>query len=264
MTMSSSGRSHQSGIPSEMTLAGARFFASDWEASSFIEFFVDLQLRVASDSQERVGRTLARLGDHSRFALQVMLMRSVDSFVSYLGEIEAATLAKRQNGPWTELHLDALSTPGSVPIDVGERFLSPLSHGNVRQLDRLFCEATGVEVFTSGDDVAIFSRLVSIRNLIAHGRTFASDSLASLVDETASVGGLGLRWKDVRNDLGFLRATVFRIEHEVVERWHIPCPVTSEQLFAAISEAAGAVEEEARELEASWLSDSGARGSLPA
>lgn len=240
----------------EMTLAAGRFFAADWESASFIEFFVDLQLRVADDAQAGVGRTVARLRDHSRFALQVTLLRSVDSYLAYLGEIEAAVLESRRNGPLVDL-LDGIGSRGSgVPSDAGERFLPALTHGNILQLGRLFTQSTQIDLFGDKDDVAILTRLVSIRNLVAHGRTFGSDELASLVDETVSVGGLGLRLREVRSDFDYLRSSVVRIDDEVAAKWHLPRPISRDSLFAAIAAASKAdVEDEtsAEDLPQKWL-----------
>src|SRR5262245_39718589 len=115
-------------IPERMTLAAARFFASDWESSSFIEFFVDLQLRVAEDAEAGIGRTLDRLKDHSRFALQLVLLRSVDSYLSYLGEVVAAIRSSRSSGPWENLLGVRNASGKQVPIDAGEQFLPALTH----------------------------------------------------------------------------------------------------------------------------------------
>lgn len=227
-----------SGVPEQMTFAAARFFASDWESTSFIEFFIDLQLRVSEDAQSSLGRTVERLRDHARFALQMTFLRSVDSFLSYLGEVEAAVKASRVARPLAGLVPEASSLPLGVPVDAGDQFFPALSHGNVRKLDRLFSAATAVDLFVDEGEIARLGRMVSIRNLVAHGRTFASDELAPLVDETVSVGGLGLRWKDVRADLDYLRSAVARIDTEISEKWHLEQPVSQANLFAAIAAAA--------------------------
>lgn len=220
-----------------MTLAAARFFAADWESTSFIEFFVDLQLRVAEDAHASLGRTLERLKDHARFALQMTFLRSVDSYLSYLGEIAAAVSASRQKPLGGLIDADSSIFHG-VPVDAGDQFFPALSHGNVRRLGRLFSSATAVDLFADEDEIVRLTRLVSVRNLVAHGRTFASDELAPLVDETVSVGGLGLRWKDIRMDLDYLRASVARIDEEAAARWHLERPILQGALFAAIAEAA--------------------------
>jgi hypothetical protein len=226
------------GVPEQMTVAAARFFASDWESTSFIEFFIDLQLRVSEDAQASLGRTLARLKDHGRFALQMTFLRSVDSYFSYLGEVDAAVESSRLVKPLMGLSQESGSIRKGVPIDAGDQFFPALSHGNVRQLSRLFFAATSVELLTDEADIARLTRMISIRNLIAHGRTFASDELVPLLDETVSVGGLGLRWKDIRGDLDYLRSSVVRIDNEVSERWQLERPIAQASLFAAIAAAA--------------------------
>jgi len=239
-------------MPGRMTRASARFFAADWEGQSFLEFFVDLQLRVAEDASGGAGRTVARLADHARFALQLTLVRSVDSFVAYLAEIARDVTAVRTTSPWQSVlashdgptQKGPLRSNGpldaSVPVDVSVMYVTTLAHGNVRLLGRQFEQATDIRLFTTADDVERLSRLSSLRNLIVHGRTFASDELVALIDESASVGGLGLRLASVREDLWFLYMAVVRIDESVASRWDIERPITSEQLFEAISAASNA------------------------
>jgi len=236
-------------IPERMSVACARFFAADWEATSFLEFFVDLNLRVSDDPAGAVGRTLARLADHARFALQLTLVRSMDSFVAYLAEIALAISTKRRSSPWqlvwtTGIPKEQGGPPEltgpreqGVPVDIGLEYVATLAHGNVRLLDRLFAETTDIKLFTTREDLERISRLVSLRNLISHGRVFAAENLAELVEETASVGGLGLRLGTFREDLAFLRASVARVDTSGVQLWDIERPVTSERLFEAISAA---------------------------
>ncbi len=236
-----------------MTRACARFFAADWEALSFLEFFVDLQLRVAEDPSGGAGRTTERLADHSRFALQLTLVRSVDSYVAYLAEIAGVVANARRSSAWQgALIAQGLTKPNgplgpnapwgssessSVPVDVGLRWVATLAHGNIRRFDRLFADVTDIQLFTMPDELERIGRLASLRNLIAHGRIFAADDLAALVDETASVAGLGLRLVTFREDLKFLRVSVARVDESVASLWGIERPITSEQLFNAISAA---------------------------
>lgn len=227
-------------LPEHMTFASARYFAADWESSSFIEFFVDLQLRVSDDAQAAVGRTLERLRDHSRFALQLVLLRSVDSYLSYLGEVMAAVGSKHSSGPLERFLSTKVHGAPRIPVDAGDQFLPALTHGNVRKLGRLFVDATDVDLFDDADDIAILARLISIRNLVAHGRTFASDELPALVEETASVGGLGLRWQDIRDDLDRLSSSVARIDIEVADKWTLDRPVSRDIFFRAIAAASKA------------------------
>jgi hypothetical protein len=244
-----------SGMPEEMSRACARFFAADWEALSFLEFFVDLQLRVADDPTGSVGRTLARLGDHARFALQITLVRSVDSFVAYLAEITEYVAHARHRSTLSQLleaqggsegnhkntRLDCIGAwDQRIPVDLTAKYAVTLVHGNVRQLARQFEEATETTLFRTEDELERFSRLSSLRNLIAHGRTFASDDLSVIVAETTSVGGLGLRLSSLREDLECLRVVVVRIDQSAAERWNIERPITSARLFEAIGAAASA------------------------
>jgi hypothetical protein len=259
MSMVPAGQS--SGMPEEMSRACARFFAADWEALSFLEFFVDLQLRVADDPTGSVGRTLARLGDHARFALQITLVRSVDSFVAYLAEITEYVAHTRHTSTLSQLlkaqgkaqggsqgsdkgereRLDCIGTwDQRIPVDLTAKYAVTLVHGNVRQLARQFEEATETTLFQTEDELERFSRLSSLRNLIAQGRTFASDDLSVIVAETTSVGGLGLRLSSFREDLECLRVVVVRIDRSAAERWNIARPITSARLFEAIGAAASA------------------------
>lgn len=232
-------------IPEHMSFACARFFAADWEATSFLEFFVDLNLRVSEDPAGSVGRTVARLADHARFALQLTLVRSMDSFVAYLAEIALLVSTKRRSSPWQSMWTaDALKGRGrpldlnvreGVPVDIGLEYVATLAHGNVRLLDRLFAEATDMKLFAASEDLERISRLASLRNLIAHGRVFAAEDLAALVEETASVGGLGLRLVTFREDLAFLRSSVARVDQSSAQLWNIDRPITSDRLFEAIA-----------------------------
>jgi hypothetical protein len=231
-----------------MTRACARFFAADWEASSFLEFFVDLQLRVSEDARDGAGRTLARLADHARFALQLTLVRSVDSFVAYLAEVALVVSTKRNTESWHDLVAKHDAKPGeswafreqnssSVPVDVSLEYATSLAYGNVRQLDQLFVSATRISLFENPEELQRVARLSSLRNLIAHGRIFASDDLVALVDETASVSGLMLDLKGFRKDLDFLRVVVARVDRAASTAWHLELPVSREELFDAISKA---------------------------
>jgi hypothetical protein len=226
----------------------ARFFAADWEASSFLEFFVDLQLRVAEDPRGGVGRTIARLSDHARFALQLTLVRSVDSFIASLAELTLLVKSGRKSVPWHELVCDKAAEGHdrhplwrrwdvSIPVDLGSDYATYLAYGNVRQLDRLFVEETEIPLFVDQDELERISRLSSLRNLIAHGRIFAAEDLTELVEETASVTGLRLDLKDLRSDLDLLRIVISRVDSEAAVAWHIERPITSAQLFEAISKA---------------------------
>lgn len=218
-----------------MSVACARYFAADWEAASFLEFFVDLQGRVAAE-QGSAGRTLARLRDHARFALQMTLVRSVDSFFSYVAEAEQLATTSRAATP-LGLVAQLLGSPlGSDALIRNER---ALSHGNVRQLDRHFAEATSVHLFQTPDEIERASQLVVLRNFVAHGRTFASDDLAALVNDATSVGGIGLKLSAVRAELECLRSWVARTDSALADSSKLPQPITSLQLFEAIARAAG-------------------------
>jgi hypothetical protein len=248
-------------IPERMSFACARFFAADWEATSFLEFFVDLNLRVSEDPSGGVGRTGARLADHARFALQLTLVRSMDSFVAYLAEVALVVSTKRSSSSWSLLWtVDALkerdgpselNAREGVPVDLSLEYVATLAHGNVRLLDRLFAEATDIKLFATPEDLERISRLASLRNLIAHGRVFAAEDLAALVEETASVGGLGLRLVTFREDLAFLRSSVARVDECSAQLWNIDRPITSDRLFEAISSASAASSESFTTREAS-------------
>ncbi len=212
---------------------------------------MDLRLRVAEDGAGRAGRTEGRLADHARFALQLTLVRSVDSFVAYLAELVLVVLAHRRSESLHELlsftssrnardsfHADELSKI-RVPSDVGLEYATLLAYGNVGRLNHDFRAATALPLFEVSDELDRIARLSSLRNLIAHGRIFAAEDLASLVDETASVEGLRLNLKSVREDLDFLRVVVARVDDEAAARWQVERPVSSEQLFDAIGRAAG-------------------------
>jgi hypothetical protein len=245
--MTQAGRSQA--IPAYMSRPCARFFAADWEAMSFLEFFVDLQLRVSEDSSDGAGRTLTRLSDHARFALQLTLLRSVDSFVAYVAELALLVTSRRQASPWRDVVSDEneLHAGGgmfreprhsAVPVDVSLQYATTLAYGNVRQLDRLFESATDIPLFMGLGELERVSRLSSLRNLIAHGRIFAAEDLAVLVDETASVRDLKLNLKAFREDLDFLRVVVARADDAAAVAWRIERPVTSEQIFEAIGRVA--------------------------
>jgi hypothetical protein len=218
-------------VPDQMSVPCARFFAADWEAESFLEFFVDLQSRVATD-QAPAGRTVARLQDHARFALQMTVVRSVDSFFAYVADAEQLVAAARGASPLNLLI--ELGNP-SVVSDALMRNERSLAYGNVRQLDRYFAEATSVPLFQHADEIERASRLVVLRNFIAHGRTFAADDLAALVSDATSVGGIGLKLSSVRQDLQALRIWVARIDAALADKWSLTRPVTNEELFDAIA-----------------------------
>ncbi len=71
-----------------------------WSGMSFLEFCVDLRARVADNRHASAGGTSARLRDHSRFALQMTLVRSVDSFFAYVAEAEQLVRRTRGAMPW--------------------------------------------------------------------------------------------------------------------------------------------------------------------
>jgi hypothetical protein len=218
-----------------MSIPCARYFAADWEASSFLEFFVDLQGRVAEDPHTSAGRTLARLRDHSRFALQMTVVRSVDSFFAYVAEAEETVRAARSGVPWqfeTGITGQPTADFGRAALIRNER---SLAYGNVRQLDRFFSDATHIHLFETAEEVERAARLVVLRNFIAHGRTFAADDLASLVNDATSVGGIGLRLAAVRHELTCLRGWVARTDAALAARWDIDRPITSAQLFETIA-----------------------------
>jgi hypothetical protein len=242
-------------IPERMTVPSARFFAADWEAASFLEFFVDVQLRVSEDVASGAGRTVDRLADHARFALQLTLLRTVDSFVSYLAELSRAVEMRRSGPAWCEVveahpgatarGYDSLlsATPG-VPADVGLGFEESLARGNLYRLGREFYAATLITLFESSGEVERVSRLSAMRNLVAHGRIFAAQDLAELVDETESVRGLNLSLRGFREDLDLLRAIVARVDNAAATRWSVETPVSSTQLFDAISRASALAEKD--------------------
>lgn len=238
-------------MPERMTPASARYFAADWEATSFLEFFVDLQLRVGEDQRDAAGRTLARLTDHARFALQMTLVRAIDSFVAYLAEIanqisntrSYPVLARLIASPgWgsNEQRLPArlgADVASHVPIELGAKYAAILVHGNVLQLAQEFESETDIPLFLSDDEIERVSRLSTLRNLISHGRTFASEELGAIVAETISVAGLGITLRSCRDDLEGLRVIVVRIDSCAMTKWGIEAPFTSSQLFEAISVA---------------------------
>jgi hypothetical protein len=229
-------------MPDRMTVACARFFAADWEASSFLEFFVDLRLRVSEERGTGLGRTSQRLTDHSKFALQLTLLRSVDSYLAYLaevGDIVAAPTDRRYLA--VRIGWDCKSSSG-VPADVGSEYWAALARNNVRLLHRLFSEKSGVGLFSTSEEMTRIERLVVLRNLIAHGRMFAADDLAKLVDETVSVREAGLRLRSFQDDLHFLRRSVASIDDATALRWGLDRPVERETLFRTLQSAAAAAE----------------------
>ncbi len=187
----------------------------------------------------------------------------MDSFVAYLAEIALVITTKRRSSSWQLLWTtkalkegdgpSALTAPREqgVPVDLGLEYVATLAHGNVRLLDRLFAEATDIKLFATSEDLERISRLASLRNLIAHGRVFAAEDLAALVEETASVGGLGLRLATFREDLAFLRSSVARVDESSAQLWDIERPITSDRLFEAISSASAASSESSAAREAS-------------
>jgi hypothetical protein len=93
-------------------------------------------------------------------------------------------------------------------------------------------------LFGTSDEIERASRLVTLRNLIAHGRTFAADDLASLVNDATSVGGIGLKLSAVREDVACLREWVVRTDAAIAATWAIDRPITSDQLFETIARVA--------------------------
>jgi hypothetical protein len=221
-----------------MSVPCARYFAADWEASSFLEFFIDLQARVAEDPYTPAGRTLGRLRDHSRFALQMTLVRAVDSFFAYVAEAEQTARTARGGAPWESVIAGVGRPPAPFDGDALIRNERSLAYGNVRQLDRFFAQATNVHVFETADEIDRASRLVVLRNFIAHGRTFAADDLASLIDGAATVGGIGLKLSAVRDEFWSLRSWVARTDTALAAAWGIDRPITSGQLFETIARVA--------------------------
>ena len=114
-----------------------------------------------------------------------------------------------------------------------------MAFGNVRQLDRLFERATDIPLFADQSELERIGRLSALRNLIAHGRIFAAEELALLIDETASVTGLRLELKTFRDDLDFLRIVVKRVDEAASTTRHIERPVLADWLFEAVGKVSG-------------------------
>src|ERR1700734_758279 len=77
-------------LPELMSVACARFFASDWELSSLLEFVADLRLRAAEELRRSFAIATRRLGDHLVLTLQIAVVRSTENYFAYLRDVRQA------------------------------------------------------------------------------------------------------------------------------------------------------------------------------
>jgi hypothetical protein len=224
-----------------MTVAGARFFASDWELSSFHEFFVDLALRAQRDLMDEVQRE--RLRSHAQLALQTLVVRITENFIAFLDEIEAL-IRRSQLGQDSVARLFVLSaTLPPTDEDMLERRPAELRtelwrHGNSWRLSDDFSERTEVRLFRSSDEAERLARLVTIRNVIQHNRAIVTPSLAAVLHGAAGrEGELQLQYRSVKDDLGVLRMVVARTDLDVAARWKLLTPVDRQSFYDAIQSA---------------------------
>lgn len=218
-------------LPELMSVACARFFASDWELASLLEFLGDLRLRAAEALAQALDVVSRRLSDHLTLVLQIVVVRSTDNYFAYLRDVrQSIDLARAGSQHHLSLVFDAGELRlGSNPesragLDV-DSFAGALRVSSAIKLSNAFSEHTGFGLFESRDEADTLSRLLAVRNVVSHNRTLASRAFSELVDDAPS-SDLGVDWKRVRSDLLFLRTSVRRIDYQAWVEWKIDRPVT--------------------------------------
>jgi hypothetical protein len=222
-----------------MSVACARYFASDWELASLVEFLGDLRLRAADALNDAGLSTVERLSAHLALALQTYLVRSMDNYVAYLRDVLTEINALRDE-PLPIVILDethvAKTATGNLADLEDDAFADALRISSALKLTTSFYAASELPLFQESDDSETLARLMALRNLVAYNRAPISESLSSLVGDTPS-SELGFDWKRVRRDLVFLRRSVRNIDDEASAKWSIARPVAYEQFLQAIDAA---------------------------
>ena len=229
--------------PELMSVACARFFASDWELSSLLEFLGDLRLRAADALAQSVGVVARRLSDHLILVLQLVVVRSTDNYFAYLRDVRESIEQARTGSPehfsivvtgWESVRLHATEPTMRSDLDT---FANALSTSSAVKLASAFFDATGLGLFESTDDADTLSRLLAVRNVVSHNRTLASRAFSELLDDVPSAE-LGVDWKRVRADLLFLRRSVRRIDDQAALKWSIDRPITRSSFVKTCRHAA--------------------------
>ena len=165
-------------LPELMSVACARFFASDWELSSLLEFLADLRLRAAEALARSLDIVAQRLSDHLTLVLQVVVVRSTDNYFAYLRDVrQSIDLVRAGSQQQVSIFINAgdsvrlSATPEPTEDLVVDSFANALRFSSAVKLSSAFSDATGIGLFGSAEEADTLARLLAVRNVVSHNRT---------------------------------------------------------------------------------------------
>ena len=173
---------------------------------------------------------------------QMLVTRSVDSFLTYIADLLALLFRTR---PEMLRSAEQVRTEFILRFDsmddlveaLAERRVERLSYAGMDDLTTNLSESVGFDLFPDAADLARAARIVEDRNLIVHNRAVVNRRYLSKVAEATTALGdrLELDFEPVFADLSFLTERATDIDARAAAKWSIAQSPTADLLHARSS-----------------------------
>jgi hypothetical protein len=174
---------------------------------------------------ESRGAVMELRSRHRTIVLEMMLSRGVENFLTYLSELLGMIFRIRPETMRSSdtVRLDAVLRHSSMDEFISylaEKRVSQLSYQGMKDLSSYLSKSLSFTILPEKQDLDNAVRIIECRNLIVHNRGIVNAIFCErLAGVTTPIGKpLGLEYREIQNDIGFLTQCVFFIDALAVKK----------------------------------------------
>jgi hypothetical protein len=230
--------------PELLTEPCSRFFDYDEEISEFFIFFLEWTKRpdelyeklvkiLYGSNEEKLKESLGKpkrgeayIKRFDRFVMEMMLVRGIDNFLTYVSQLLALIFIERPETLKSSetVKLEEIlqhETMDDLIKRLAERRVERLSYQGMRDLQKDLSDKLGFEIFSSSEALTRAVDVIEIRNLLVHNRGFVNQIFQTRTsDSSTKIGSpLELSLHRLISDLDFLAHAVLDMDERAASKF---------------------------------------------